>query len=289
MKTKLIILLAIIITVSITVSSCSNPEEIVKQVLENKVTAKDRLDSANAQAIRKYGDSTKLVLVLGQNVLFEGTDKGKTDISIVTALADPNTLGAWIYIFKKPGTDSLAVYTPNPLPGTKDCIELTKIFNLNTLLGLIADTSAKNIVSGALALINNSNFNINTSTNQLVDSDVSLDYANSSNPVIKFNSSFVPSSSTQNGNYFFTNNVTGATKTVNMFLIPALGTLNLPSYITALTGFPNDLWVVNYKKVFTGSTENLILGTVVTSSQQMGIPFLSLLSRVINLSKFAGK
>ena len=289
MKTKLLVLLAIIITVSITVSSCSNPEEIINQVLENKVTAKDRLDSANAQAIRKYGSSTKLVLVLGQNVLFEGTDKGKTDISIVTALADPNTLGAWIYIFKKPGTDSLAVYTPNPVPGSKDCIELTKIFNLNTLLGLIADTSAKNIVSGALALINNSNFNINTSTNQLVDSDVSLDYANSSNPVIKFNSSFVPSSSTQNGNYFFTNNVTGATKTVNMFLIPALGTLNLPSYITALTGFPNDLWVVNYKKVFTGSTENLILGTVVTSSQQMGIPFLSLLSRAINLSKFVNE
>jgi hypothetical protein len=289
MKTKLLILLAVLITVSITVSSCSNPEEVVNQLLENKVTAKDRLDSANAQAIRKYGSSTKLVLVLGQNVLFEGTDKGKTDISIVTALADPDSLGAWIYIFKKPGTDSLAVYTPNPVPGTKDCIELTKIFNLNTLLGLIADTSAKNIVSGALALINNSNFNINTSVNQLVDSDVSLDYANSSNPVIKFNSSFVPSSSTQNGNYFFTNNITGATKTVNMFLIPALGTLNLPAYITSLTGFPNDLWVVNYKKVFTGSTENLILGTVVTSSQQMGIPFLSLLSRAINLSKFVNE
>ena len=289
MKTKILILLAVLITVSITVSSCSDPEQIFNQILENKVTAKERLDSANAQALRKYGSSTKLVLVLGQNVLFEGMDKGKTDISIVTALADPNTLGAWIYIFKKPGTDSLAVYTPNPIPGASDCIELTKIFNLNTLLGLIADTSARNIVSGALALINNTNFNINTSMNQLVDSDVSLEYANASNPVIKFNSSFVPSSSTLNGNYFFTNNVTGATKTVNMFLIPALGTLNLPSYITSLTGFPNDLWVVNYKKVFTGSTENLILGTVVTSSQQMGIPYLTLVSRAINLSKFVNE
>lgn len=289
MKIKLLYLLAVLITLSVAVSSCSDPAKVITQLLENKVTAKERLDSANAQAMSKYGSSTKLVLVLGQNVLFEGTDKGKTDISIISALSDPNSIGAWIYVFKKPGTDTLAVYTPNPTPGTSDCIELTKIFNLNTLLGLIADTSARNIVSGALALINNSNFNINTSTNQLVDSDVSLDYANSSNPVIKFNSTFVPSSSVQNGNYFFTNNVSGATKTVNMFLIPALGTLNLPSYITTLTGFPNDLWVVNYKKAFTGSTENLILGTVVTSSQQMGIPFLSLLSRAINLSKFVNE
>ncbi|MBN1633213.1 MAG: hypothetical protein JW917_03495 [Ignavibacteria bacterium] len=289
MKIKLLVLLILLITVSAAFLSCSDPAKVITQLLENKVTAKERLDSANAQAIRKYGDSTKLVLVLGQNVLFEGLDKGKTDISIISALSDPNSLGAWIYVFKKPGTDTLAVYTPNPTPGASDCIELTKIFNLNTLLGLIADTSARNIVSGALALINNSNFNITTSTNQLVDSDVSLDFANTSNPIIKFNSSFVPSSSTQNGNYFFTNNVSGATKTVNMFLMPALGTLNLPAYITSLTGFPNDLWVVNYKKNFVSTTENLILGTVVTSSQQMGIPYLTLISRVINLSKFVNE
>lgn len=284
MKTKLFVLFALIIV--LTISSCSDPVTTITQILENKVTAKERLDSANAQATRKYGSSAKLVLILGQNVLFEGVDKGKTDISIISALSDPNTLGAWIYVFKKPGTDSLAVFTPNPVPGNTDCIELTKVFNLNTLLGLIADTSARNIVSGALALINNTNFNINTSFNQLVNSDVALEYANSTNPVIKFNSSFVPSSSTANGNYFFSNNVTGATKTVNMFLIPALGTLNLPAYITTLTGFPNDLWVVNYKKAFSTSTENLILGTVVTSNQQMGIPILGLLSRAINLSKF---
>jgi hypothetical protein len=287
MKKILSVLSALMITIAI--SSCNDPVTTLTQIIENKVTAKDRLDSANAQAMRKYGSSSKLVLILGQNVLFEGADKGKTDISIISALSDPNTLGAWIYVFKKPGTDSLAVFTPNPVPGSKDCIELTKVFNVNTLLGLIADTSARNIISGAIAMINNTNFNINTSVNQLVDSDVSLDYANSSNPVIKFNSSFVPSGSTLNGNYFFSNNVTGATKTVNMFLIPALGTLNLPAYISTLTGFPNDLWVVNYKKAFSNSTENLILGTVVTSSQQMGIPILQLLSRAINLSKFVDR
>lgn len=287
MRIKLLVFLVLLS--AFTFSSCSDPVGTVTQILDNKVTAKDRLDSANAQALRKYGSATKLVLILGQNVLFEGQDKGKTDISIITALADPNTLGAWIYVFKKPGTDSLAVYTPNPLPGEKDCIELTKYFNLNTVLSLITDTSARNIVSGALALVNSSNFNINTSVNQLVDSDVSLDYANSSNPVIKFNSSFVPSSSTLNGNYFFSNNVSGAAKTVNMFLIPALGTLNLPAFITTLTGFPNDLWVVNYKKTFSNSTENLILGTVVTSNQQMGITILQLLSRAINLSKFVDR
>jgi len=286
---KIKFLFSLVIFTAVLISSCGDAVDIVNQIIENKVTAKERLDSANAQATRRYGSNTKLVLILGQNVLFEGQDKGKTDISIVSALSDPNTLGAWMYIFKKPGTDTLAVYTPNPTPGAKDCIELTKYFNLNTLLGLIADTSARNIVSGTLTLINNSNFNINTSVNQLVNSDIALDYANTSNPIIKFNSSFVPSSSTLNGNYFFTNNISGATKSVNMFLIPALGTLNLPDYITTLTGFPNDLWVVNYKKSFTNTTDNLILGTVVTNNQQMGIPFLSLVSRAINLSKFVDR
>ncbi|MCX7833955.1 MAG: hypothetical protein N2490_07080 [Ignavibacteria bacterium] len=285
---KLFKILPVIVFVTLMLS-CNEPENIVK-VIYNRVSAKERLDSAIAQATRKYGNQTKLVLIFGSNVIFEGADKGKTDIAGITALSDPNNLGAWIYIFKKTGTDTLAVFTPNPVPGAKDCIELTKYFNLNTIINLIADTSARNIISGALALINNINFNITTATTNLVDSDVSLEYANSSNPVIKFDSSFIPSASSLNGNYFFNNNITGATKTVNMFLIPGLGSLNLPQYITGLTGFPPDLWIVNYKKTFNNSiTENLVLATVVENNQIMTIPYLSLSSKVINLSKFINR
>jgi hypothetical protein len=71
-----------------------------------------------------------------------------------------------------------------------------------------------------------------------------------------------------------------------MFLIPGLGTLNLPSFITTLTGFPADLWVVNYKKTQGLASDNLILGTVVQSNQTMGIPYLTIISRAINLSKY---
>lgn len=236
-------LLFVLITVLFfaTLQSCNTDPASITEIIYNRVSAKDRLDSANAQAQRKYGSGAKLVLILGQNVIFEGADKGKADISVITGLSDPNNLGAWIYVYKKPGTDTLAVYTPNPTPGAKDCIELTSIFNINTLIGLIPDTSAKNIIQGAIALVNNTNFNITTSSSQIVDSDVSLNWANSTNPVIKFNSSFVPSSSTLNGDYFFSNNTSGATKTVNMFLIPGLGTLNLPNYITSITGFPSDM------------------------------------------------
>jgi len=278
------------ILLSLTIMSCSTDViTAIPQIFDNNVSAKDRLDSANAQATRKYGASAKLVLILGQNVLYEGTNKGKTDISIVSAIADPNSLGAWIYLFKKPGTDTLAVYTPNPIPGAKDCIELTKFFSTSTIIGLIQDTSARNIVSGAISLLNNSNFTITTSTAGLADSHIAFDWANTSNPIIKFNSGFIPGSSTLNGNYFF--NVTGATKTVNMFLIPALGTLNLPAFISNLTGFPADLWVVNYKKSVSGGvTENLIMGTVVQSAQQMTLPVpFSITSKCINLSKFVNK
>lgn len=286
---KILLAFIILFTLINLINSCNEPENILK-VVYNRISAKERLDSAIAQATRKYGNQTKLVLIVGKNVIFEGTDRGKTDIAGITALSDPNNLGAWIYIFKKTGTDTLAVFAPNPVPGAKDCIELTQYFNLNTIINLIADTSAKNIITGALTLINNSNFNIATQIHNLVDSDVSLEYANTSNPVIKFDSSFIPSASSMNGNYFFSNNVTGATKTVNMFLIPGLGTLNLPQYISGLTGFPADLWIVNYKKTFSNNvTENLVLATVVESNQIMNIPFLSLSSKVINLSKYVNR
>ncbi len=190
----------------------------------------------------------------------------------------------WLYIFRAPGDTSLKVYTPNPLPTANDCIELTAIFNTGTLLNLIQDTSAKNIVAGALALLTTSGINITTSTSVLIDSDVSLNLANTTSPIIKFDSSFVPGTSSLNGNAFFSS---GSNKTINMFLIPAAGTLNLPQFITNLTGFPADLWIVNYKKQNSSNqTENLILGTVVDNSQQMGLPLLGVTSKVINISKY---
>ena len=279
-----LILITLSLTFLIQLSSCNNSTNVIQDLISNKVTAKDRLDSANAQANRKYGPSVQLLLILGQNVIFTGSDKGRTDISVVSAIANPDSLGAWIYVYKKPGNDTLAVFTPDPTPGQRDCIELTKYFSINTLIGLISDTSARNIVAGAIALVNNSSFKITTASSDLVDSDVSLEYANSSSPVIKFDASFFPSASTLNGNKFLSDST--GTKTVNMFLIPALGSLNLPNFVTQLTGFPNDLWVVNYKRTQSTVAANLILGTVVQSNQEMGIPLLTLISKAINLSKY---
>jgi hypothetical protein len=132
-------------------------------------------------------------------------------------------------------------------------------------------------------MITNSNFHISTNRTNLVNSDVAFGYSYTSNPVIKFNSSWLPSSSTFNGSTFL--GQTGTDKTVNMFLVPGLGTLNLPAYISNLTGFPQDLWVVNYKQTSGGTTQNFIAGTVVESTQMMGITGL-LTSRVINISKY---
>ena len=266
--------------------SCNN--SVINDLIENKITAKSRLDSAYAQASRTYSPSVKLVMIFGKNVLFTGTDAGKTDITLTSGINDPNNIGAWLYIFKKPGTTDLAVYTPDPTPGSKNCLELTTLFNTNTILALIADTSAKNIVSGALGMITQSNFQISTSKDSLSDSDASFGFSYSSNPIIKFNSNFTPTSSTYNGNAFFSTSGY-SNKTVNMFLIPALGTLqlNMPQYIQSLIGFPQDLWIVNYKADYSGSTQNFIVGTVVRGDQRMGINIISgLFSKAINLSKY---
>ncbi len=284
MKIKSIIAVIALVIISVSLYSCSdNAVNTINDIVSNKVTAKDRLDSAYAQAQRKYSPSTQLVLLFGKNVLYDGTDAGKTDISITTGISDPNNLGAWLYIFKKPGTDTLAVYTPNPVPGARDCIELTALFSTNTIINLIADTSARNIVSGALSMITNSSFHISTNRTNLVNSDVAYGYSYSSNPIIKFNSTWIPSASTNNGSTFF--GQTGTDKTVNMFLVPGLGTLNLPAYISNLTGFPQDLWVINYKQTSGGVTQSFIAGTVVESTQMMGITGL-LTSRAINISKY---
>lgn len=285
MKIKHVIMLFVFATIVSTIYSCSDTTtNIINDLVSNKITAKERLDSAYAQAQRKYSPSIELVMIFGKNVLIDAGDQGKTDITLTTGITDPNNVGAWLYIFKKPGTTDLAVYTPNPVPGTRDCIELTTLFNTNTILALIADTSAKNIVSGALGLITNSNFKISTNRDSLLNSDAAFGYSFSANPIIKFDASFLPSSSTFNGNAFLLQS--GTNKTVNMFLIPGLGTLNLPSYIASLTGFPQDLWIVNYKLDSGGSTKNFIAGTVVKSNQNMGISFLGLTSKAINISKY---
>lgn len=290
MKKTIIVMitLAVCILSMIQLTSCdkSNPIDIVQDIVYNKVTAKDRIDSAYAQATRKYGNNTKLVLILGRNVIYSGTDAGRTDISITTAASDPNSLGAWIYVFKKPNTDTLAVYTPDPTPGERDCIELTSIFNINTLLSLIPDTSARNIIQGTIQLVNSIGFEITTPTASLINSDAAFNLSYSTNPIIKFDNLFATAISTTNGDKFFNQDITNATKSVNMFLIPGLGTLNLPNFVQNLTGFPPDLWVVNYKKLYTDNTEkNLILGTVVQNSQIMNILTL-ISSKVINLSKY---
>lgn len=284
MKIKLMSKVFLLVLIVVSLYSCNNAVNVITDIVSNKITAKERIDSAYAQAQRKYSPSTELVMVFGKNVLFDGVDAGKTDISLTTGIADPNNLGAWLYIFKKPGTDTLAVYTPNPVPGARDCIELTSLFSTNTIISLIADTSARNIVSGALSMITQSNFKISTNRTNLVNSDVAYGYSFSSNPIIKFNSSWIPSSSTFNGSAFLAQ--TGTNKTVNMFLVPGLGTLNLPAYITTLTGFPQDLWIVNYKLDNAGVTQNFIAGTVVESNQNMEISFLSLFSKAINISKY---
>jgi hypothetical protein len=154
-------------------------------------------------------------------------------------------------------------------------------------LNLIADTSAANIVKGALELIVNSNIKITTPPSLLIDSDAALNLANTENQIIKFNANFDPSISTTNGNIFFQ---TGTNKKINVFLIPAGGTLNLPAFISELFGFPADLWIVNYTKTNSGGqTENMILATVVQSNQTMELTNISgFNSKVINLSKFFG-
>ncbi len=287
---KLQIIFLISLTALIFYSCSEDVVNTIGQVFNYKITAKDRLDSAYAQAQRKLGPSAKLFFIFGKNVICDGTNNGKTDISLYSGITDPNQIGAWLYFFKKTGTDSaIAIFTPNPLPGAKDCIELTSIFSLNTVLNLITDTSAKNIVSGALSMFNNSNFTISTNKDSIVDSDVAFGYSYNTTPIIKFDASFVPSQSTNNGQSFF---ASGTNKTVNMFLIPALGTLrlDLPQYIQNLVNFPNDLWVVNYKKQNGSLTENFIIGTIVKTTPLMGINIPpGFTSKAINLSKYSTK
>ncbi len=218
---------------------------------------------------------------MGKNV----KANGKTELSAFTAVTNPDSIGAWLYVFRAPGDTSLRIYTPNPLPTSSDCIELTALFNTNQLLNLIQDTSAKNMISGALNLIISTNIFIATSTTTLLNSDASLNLAAATNPIIKFNDNYIPDTSSLNGNAFFS---TGTNQTRNMILMPAAGTLNLPVFIIGLTGFPADLWIVQFKKTNSSNlTESLILGTVVQSGQVMGVPPpISIQSPVINLSKY---
>lgn len=277
-------LITVITVISFQFSACSSDDinTIINNATTTEVTAKERLDSAYAQAIRNHGANTKLVLIMGKNV----KANGKTELSLLQAATNPDSIGAWLYVFRAPGDTSLRIYTPNPLPTATDCIELTALFNTNQLIGLIQDTSARNMVSGALDLIISTNIFIATSTSSLLNSDASINLAASTNPIIKFDESFIPDTSSLNGNVFFS---TGTNQTRNMILMPAAGTLNLPAYITNLTGFPADLWIVQYKKTNSlNQSENLILGTVVQSGQMMGVP-IGIQSPVINLSKYVNE
>lgn len=281
-KTYQLLYLSLFSILVLTFSSCNNTvESIINTVTTVEVRAADRLDSANAQATRKYGASTKLVLIMGRNV----NANGKTTLSVLNSVANPDTISAWLYVYRVPTDTSLRIYTPNPLITANDCIELTAFFNPNQLISLIQDTTARNIISGALSVVTSANVGISTPSNVLLNSDASLNLANSTNPIIKFNSSFVPDTSHLNGSIFLSGNTS---QSRNMFLIPAAGTLNLPAYITNLTGFPADLWIVQYKKTNAGVQQSLILGTVVRSGQLMGVP-IGIQSPVINLSKDASE
>lgn len=283
-KSKFLSILILLSGFVIFWQGCSS-DSILTQIFSNDITALERLDSANAQAKREYGDSTDLVMIYGRNV---NTD-GKAEMSAIDILINGNldSVGTWVYAFKSGSNSSFRLYSPDPVPGQTDCINLTQFFNPLDLLDLIADTSAANIIEGALELVINSNLKITTPPNELIDSDAAVNLANTESQIIKFNSNFDPTISTTNGNLFFQ---TGTNKKVNVFLIPAAGTLNLPNFIQELFGFPDDLWIVNYTKTNTqGNTENMILATVVTSNQTMGLSSISgFNSRVINLSKFFG-
>jgi len=275
-------LITAVTVLSFQLQGCST-DDIINAVTKNEVTAKDRLDSANAQATRTYGANTKLVLIMGKNVLANG----KTEISLINSISDPSSIGAWLYVYRVPADTSLRIYTPNPLPTATDCIELTALFNTNQLLSLIQDTSARGLISGALDLIISTDLSISTTPSALINSDASMSLSFSTSPVIKFNDNFIPASSTMNGSKFFQ---TGTNQTRNMILIPAAGTLGLPTFITELSGFPLDLWIVQYNKTNTSNqSESLILGTVVSSGQVMGIQNLGLSSTVINLSKYVNE
>lgn len=279
-------LVSIITVLSFQFQACSADDVtgIINNITTVEVTAKDRLDSANAQALRNYGAGTELVLIMGKNV----KANGKTELSAISLAINPDSVGAWLYVYRVPSDTSLRIYTPNPLPTASDCIELTAFFSTNQLINLIQDTSARNIISGALDIIISTNIGITTTPENLLNSDASLSLANSTNPVIKFNENFEPDTSSLNGNVFF---ASGTNQIRNMILMPAAGTLNLPAYISGLTGFPPDLWIVQYKKTNSSNlTENLILGTVVQSGQLMGVPPpVSIQSQVINLSKYVSE
>ena len=121
---------------------------VILPLVTTEVSAKDRLDSANAQATRKYGAGTSLVLIFGKNVKVNG----KTDLINTTNI---DSIGAWLYIYRA-ANDSISpfkIFTPDPVPSTSDCIELTSAFNVASILGLMTDTSARNEISSALGIL----------------------------------------------------------------------------------------------------------------------------------------
>src|SRR3970040_2385292 len=103
LKTFLIIVIPLTAALSIFMFFCGVDENTITQIFSNEVTAKQRLDSANSQAKRKYGTNTRLILIMGKNV----KTNGKTDISTVSAITNPDSIGAWLYVFRVPSDTSL--------------------------------------------------------------------------------------------------------------------------------------------------------------------------------------
>jgi len=280
--TLIIIIFPLVVT-SFILTGCDDSGIILPVITTTEVSAKERLDSANVQSTRKYGAGTTLVLIFGKNVKVNG----KTDLINTTNI---DSIGAWLYIYRA-ANDSISpfkIFTPDPVLATTDCIEITTAFNLAGITSVVTDTSAFNEIKSALQILFVTNAGITTPVTALIDSDVSLTLASTTTPVIKFDTSYTPSASTINGSMF---NSTGTNKTTNMFLIPSLGALHISNFMQnpSMTGFPDDLWIVNYKKTNTSNVnENLVLGTVVQSAPSMVVgPPVNITSKVINLSKYA--
>ncbi len=275
-------LLPLIITITIILSSCDDAGVILAPKYIANVTAEDRLAAADSVAMAKYGANIKLVMIFARNMNSDGT---ANIIPTTTTATSMDSIGTWLYVFRTdPVNPVFKVFTPDPSTTSLSCIEITSAFNVNSFVALIIDTSARNTIANALLTSATLNIGITTPNASLINSNVSMLMSDTCFPVIKYNASYTASMSIVNGNVF---NNTGSNKTANMFLIPAVGALSLGQRIPSMTGFPSDLWIVNFTKFDNNTTQNLVLGTVVQSNQTMVTNAVS--GKVINLSKDASQ
>jgi hypothetical protein len=265
--TLIIIILPILFLSTFLFSSCDD-SGILNPAVPTHIGATDRLPATNSQVAAEYGANTKLVMIFGRNVNSDGT----TDVSKLTLpTTSLDSIGAWIYVYRPDSlTPVFKLFTPNPDSTQSNCIELTSAFTINSFVGLITDTSARSRISNSLLTTVTLNIGITTPTAALLNSTTSIYLSDTVNPLIKFDSVYHTSPSTYTGNVF---NNTGSNKTQNMFLIPASGTLNMTTFIPTMTGYPPDIWIVNFSKLDNNNVlQNLVIGTIVQSNQSMIIP-----------------